>query len=214
MSLIPNTVCRRCHREYPSIRSSCPYCGTKKAREVRRTLPESDSAVKGTAAARQAAQDTNWQLIIGGVLLLLVLAAVISIVSVGVSNHVSDTEVIAKAEDVPQIAAETTAVPAPTPTPTPSPTPTPAVTSITITLAGGGSLPDGFMEERGSVIYLEATCYPITEGVTVAWSSTNENCATVDQDGVVTITGGYGTSCDIVASVGAVEARCPVWGND
>ena len=46
----------------------------KKPREVKRSLPESDSAVKGTAAARQAAQDTNWQLIIGGVLLLLVLA--------------------------------------------------------------------------------------------------------------------------------------------
>ena len=213
MNLIPNTVCRRCHREYPSIRSSCPYCGTKKSREVRRTLPESDSAVKGTAAARRASEDVNWQMLIGGILLVCVIAAMIAVVSVSVKNHVVDTETAVKPEDIPQIAAETTAVPAPTATPTPSPSPTPSVTSITITLQGGGTLDDGFMESQGSRVYLQATCYPITEGVTVKWSSTDESCATVDQDGVVTITGGYGTSCEIVASVGTVEARIPVWGN-
>ena len=210
MSLIPNTVCRRCHREYPSIRGRCPYCGTKKPREVKRSVPESDSAVKGTESARQAAESMNWQMLIGGILLVCVIAAVIAIVSVNVGARVSETESAARAEEqLAQIAAETTAVPAPTPTPTPSPSPTPAITSISLTFQGR-DMSSGFMEPAGTQIQLIATTYPLSDDVEVTWSSTDESVAVVDSTGLVTVTGSSGT-CTIIASVGSVTASCPVW---
>ena len=216
MNLIPNTVCRRCHREYPVFRGKCPYCGTKKPREVKRSLPESDSAVRGTEAARQAAESVNWQMLIDGILLLCVIAAVIAIVSVNMGERVKETSSAAKAEEeIAQIAAETTAIPVPTAVPTPSPSPTPTVTSISIYEQGGGQvdgLDRGFMEPQGTQVQLVAQAYPLMEDVEVKWSSTDESCATVDQNGLVTIVGGYGTSCQIVASVGSVQASCPVWG--
>ena len=215
MSLIPNTVCRRCHREYPSFRGRCPYCGTKKPREVKTALPESDSAVRGTEAARQAAESMNWQLLIGGILLVCVIAATIAIVSINLSSRVEETVTAVQAEaQLAQIAAETTAVPAPTPTPTPSPTPTPTVTSLAIYEQGGGQVdgPErGFMESAGTQVQLVAQAYPLMD-VEVTWSSTDESVATVSETGLVTVLGGYGTACEIIASVGAVEARCPVWG--
>ena len=210
MSLIPNTVCRRCHREYPSIRGRCPYCGTKKPREVKRSMPESDSAVRGTEAARQAAENMNWQMLIGGVLLVCVIAAVIAIVSVNLKSKVDATEAAAKAEaQAAQIAAETTAVPAPTPTPTPSPTPTPPITSISITY-GGRDMSEGFMEAAGTQIDLDATVYPLTENAEITWTSSDESVAVVDDDGVVTVVGSSG-SCVITATAGAVSATFPVW---
>ena len=210
MGLFPNTVCRRCHREYPSIKGRCPYCGTKKPREVKRSLPESDSAVRGTRAARQAAENVNWQLVIGGALLLMILVVVIAIVSVNVANHVDDSVTISQ-DEVPDIEAETTAVPIPTATPSPTPEPTPSITSISITWLGQ-PLPNGFMDFTGTVYDLDATVYPLMEDVTVEWYSTDESCAVVDQDGVVTIVGGYGDSCYIVAKVGDFEERVQCWG--
>ena len=216
MSLIPNTICRRCHREYPVYRGKCPYCGTKKSREVKRSLPESDSAVRGTEAARQAAESMNWQMLIGGILLLCVIAAVIAIVSVNMSTRVKEVESaeVAQAE-IEQIAAETTAIPAPTPVPTPSPTPKPTVTSIAIYEQGGGQVDGadrGFMEAQGTQVQLVAQAYPLIDDVEITWSSTDESCATVDENGLVTVVGGFGTSCQIIASVGSVQASCPVWG--
>lgn len=218
MKLIPNTVCRRCHREYPSIRGRCPYCGTKKPREVKRSVPESDSAVRGTQAARQAAESMNWQMLIGGILLVCVVAAVIAIVSVNVGKRVDETESAARAEEqIAQIAAETTAVPAPTPTPTPSPTPKPTITSITISLPYGQTVDadkgEGFAESAGTQVQLTAQTYPLTEETPeIVWSTSDASCAIVDDTGLVTVTGGYGTSCRITASVGAVSASCMVWG--
>ena len=210
MSLIPNTVCRRCHREYPSIRGRCPYCGTKKPREVKRSMPESDSAVRGTEAARQAAESMNWQMLIGGVLLVCVIAAVIAIVSVNLNGKVKDTKANEVAEtQAAQIAAETTAIPVPTATPTPSPTPTPPITSISITY-GGRDMSEGFMEPAGVQIDLDAQVYPLTENAEITWTSSDESVAVVDDDGVVTVVGSGG-SCIITATAGAVSATCPVW---
>lgn len=205
MSLIPNTVCTRCHRQFPSFRSRCPYCGTKKPREVRRAVPESDSAVKRTEASRRAAEDVNWQMLIGGILLLLIIAAVITLVSVSVQGRISDTKTVE--DTLPNIAPETTAVPAPTATPTPTPEPTAPVTSVIITFLGAEE--PGFAESVGSVVDLDATAYPINEDVTIEWRSSNEEIATVDQDGVVTLVGTG--SCVIYAKAGGYEAKCDVW---
>lgn len=204
MSLIPSTVCRRCHREYPSIRSRCPYCGTKRPREVKRAVPESDSAVRGTAAAKRAGEDVNWQMLIGGILLLAIVAAVITIVSVNVGARVDDTATLA---NVSEVEPEATAIPTPTPTPTATPVPTPPVTSVVITL--WGSETKGFAEDVGDEFDLDATAFPVNEDVEIEWSSSDDSIVSVDQDGVVKLlSSGY---CQVFARAGGVEASIDIW---
>lgn len=210
MSIMPKTVCQRCHRRYPAIRGRCPYCGTRKPKAVKTAVPESDSAVKGTAAARRAREDTNWQMLIGGVLLVCVIAAVIAIVSVNVKERVGDAGT-AQAEDIQDALADTTPLPSFTPVPTSTPEPTPTVTQIEIQYYGAEKI--DFMEPAGSQVKLDAVTYPITsEPVEVEWYSTDETIATVDQDGLVTVLGEYGQSCDIVAKApNGMEAKCKVY---
>lgn len=217
MSVLPNTVCRRCHRQYASYHSSCPYCGTKRPREVRRSVPESDSAVRGTPAARRVVEDINWQTVIGAALLICVMAAVIAVVSVNVRSRVDETAelngaIAAEELEARQVAAETTAIPVPTPTPEPTPTPV-AVTAIEIVSpVWNYESRTGFMEGTGTTVDLDANVYPLSEGITVKWSSTDDSIASVDDTGLVTVTGtNSGDWCDIVASAGGQEATCRVW---
>lgn len=208
MSLIPNTTCQRCHRTYPSFRSRCPHCGMKKP-VVQRAVPEADATVKGTDAARRQTENVNWQMLIGGILLVCIIVAVIAIVSVNVKSHI-DEMVPGTAAAAPDSAVAPTAIPAPTATPAPSPTPPPVVTSLTI-MYGTRAIED-FMEPIGVSIDLDATPYPLGLDVTINWSSTDENVATVDQDGIVTIVG-TGT-CEIIAEAGGWTSKCIVYGRE
>lgn len=210
MSIIPNTVCQRCHRKYPSIRSRCPYCGTKKPREVRRSMPESDSAVRGTKAARGSAENVNWQMLISGILLVCIIVAVIAIVSVNVKGRVDDSST-AQQEELEDLLADTTAVPTATPTATPSPTPTVPVTSVVITCYGDEKT--DFTASTGDQVQLSATAYPITtetSEIELEWYSTDESVATVE-DGLVTVVGSSGQNCYVVAEApNGMNAKCIV----
>lgn len=202
MSFIPNTTCPRCHRSYPSFRGRCPHCGMKKP-AAPRPIPEADAAVRESPAAQKQAENVNWQMLIGSVLLICILVAVIAIVSVNVKSHV-DEATPNSAITAPDDAIAPTAPPAPTPSPSPSPTPPPQVTSLVIVC--GTSTIDDFTEPVGSKVDLDATPYPLGLDVTVTWSSTDESVATVDQDGIVTIVGtGY---CEIIAEAGGWTAKC------
>lgn len=201
MNLIPNTTCRRCHRPYPSYKSRCPYCGTKKERETRRAAPPADSAVKGTEAARNEAENINWQMMIGGVLLACIMIVTIVIVSSTVKSYVPSDDTTADAEATPL--TEITPVPTATAEPSPSPTPI-TVTSITI-IYGSTTMAD-FTEGAGVQIDLDAQVYPADQSIEVTWTSSDESVATVDQDGVVTmISSGAAT---ITASAGGLQAQC------
>ena len=175
MSLLPNTTCRRCHRPYPSIRSRCPYCGTRKAREVRSAVPETDSAVSGTQASRNAAENVNWQMLIGGVLLVAAFLVTTVIVSVNVSDHV--TEIAANAEPTMDINA--TPLPTPTAIPTPSPTPAPTITSISVRWDGNPSvesyIPEGYWEGPGYAYEFQVYWYPQDVKVIPEWTSSDES---------------------------------------
>ena len=208
MSLIPNTTCQRCHRSYPSFRSRCPHCGMKKP-AVQRTIPEADTTVRGSDSARRQTEQVNWQMLIGGILLVCVIVAVIAIVSVNVKSHVDET-VPGSAVAAPEGALAPTAIPTPTAAPTPSPTPPPVVTSLTIMY--GTSTIDDFTEPVGTSVDLDATPYPLGLDVTVTWSSTDESVATVDQDGIVTIVGTG--ACEIIAEAGGSTATCTDRGRD
>lgn len=170
---------------------------------VERTVPEADTTVRGSDAARRQAENVNWQMLIGGILLVCIIVAVIAIVSTNVKSHIDET-VPGSAAVAPDGAVAPTAIPTPTAAPTPSPTPPPVVTSLTITY--GTSTIDDFTEPVGSSVDLDATPYPLGLDVTITWSSTDESVATVDQDGVVTIVGeGY---CEIIAEAGGWTSTC------
>ena len=192
MSLIPNTTCRRCHRQYPSFRGRCPYCGTKKAREVRSAVPETDSAVPGTEASKSAAEAINWQMLIGGVLLVAMFIVTILLVSMNVSKHVEKTTAENPTQQQPSTGTFTTAPPTFTPEPTASPTPPPAITSVSIGWAGRPNHDyngDGFYGRTGEEYDMDVTYYPLDIEADIVWKSSNENAVTVDQDGVVKLVG-------------------------
>ena len=127
MSLIPNTTCRRCHRQYPSFRSRCPYCGTKKAREVRSAVPDTDSAVPGTQASRNAAEALNLQMLIGGGLLLAVIVLAIVLVSTRVG---ADAASYQGGEVAGEPMTANTPIPPPSSSPEPTATPAPQLQKI------------------------------------------------------------------------------------
>lgn len=209
MSILPQTVCRRCHRKYPALRSSCPNCGYKNERSVRRAVSESDSVVQGTEAAQRARESRSWQTLIGGILIVCVIVAMIAVISVNMKARVDDTAVLEDTTQVPEVDIETTPVPVPTPTPTPTPTPAPTVTSVQITFMGADE--PGFMEGTGTNVQLGATWYPANIPATVEWSSSDESVATVDDTGLVKVVGESGETCVIYATVGGVSDSCDVW---
>lgn len=213
MSLIPKTTCSRCHRQYPSPRSSCPYCGEKKTRDARRTIPEADSAVRGTAASARATENLNWQMMFGTILVIAILAVVIVIVSIGVGNNMAETadepvqNIRGQRTDADSIpAAAATAVPTPTVEPTPVPTATPPVLSVSITCWGGDM--EGFTQRVGDEVQLDKLIFPMDSGAEVTWSSTDEEVAVVDQTGLVTLVGPG--NCYIKLSAGGLEDSCQV----
>lgn len=218
MSFIPKTTCTRCHRQYPSTRQSCPYCGEKKPRELNRTIPEADSAVRGTQASARSSENLNWQMIFGTLLVLAVLAAVIVMVSTGINKDISGSpdslgqksedkaeDAVSDGEEIPGAAA--TAIPTQTPEPTAVPTEVPLVNSVAITYNTYDE-PE-FTAGVGETVQLDCAFYPINNELTVTWSSSDESVATVDQTGLVT---GVGSGqCEIYAEVGGITDICLVY---
>ncbi len=184
MSLIPNTTCRRCHRQYPSFRSRCPYCGTRKVKEVRSPVPETDSAVPGTKASKSAAEAMNMQMLIGGVLLVVVLVATIALVSVRVGRDVKDQKQVAEQQ---QAQAQTTVVPLPSATPTPSPTSAPEIQDMECRWGQNGAidyLEGGYFGlESGMSIDLYLTWYPGTIRAVPEWTVEDETIVSITPDG-------------------------------
>lgn len=213
MSFIPKTICERCHRQYPSTRAACPYCGERKKRAVDRSVPPADSAVRGTQANARSAESLNWQMLFGTVLVAAILTAVIAIVSVGVnsdmsSSSTSEGDSVYSSDgvgiDAPMAAA--TAVPTATPEPTAVPTPEQQVNSVAITYLGTDMV--GFTQYVGDKVQLDVAFYPINNDLTPEWSSSDESVAVVDQTGLVELVGeGY---CTISVTVADKTDTCDV----
>ena len=180
MSFIPNTTCRRCHRQYPSFRSRCPYCGTRKPKEARSAVPETDSAVPGTSASKSAAEALNLQMLIGGGLLLAVIVLAIVIVSVNVKSDVANHQDITAQMD--QISANTP-VPIPTGTPEPTASPAPELQQLQVRWGPTGNYDyvalGYFNMPAGSTIPLCAMWSPGTVKAVPEWSVDDESIVSI-----------------------------------
>ncbi|MCC8356370.1 MAG: Ig-like domain-containing protein [Oscillospiraceae bacterium] len=186
MSVIPTTTCRRCHRPYSSLKSRCPYCGTRKEKNVRRATPEADSSVRGTGAAHRAAENVNWQMTIGGVLLVLIILVTIVMVSSTVKQYVPTVD---SADDGGETVGEVTDA-AITPVPTASPEPTPTATPVTITSMAIYYNNTAYTDVAflvGSVVQFTCVIYPANVDVEVTWSSSDESVVSIDENGLATI---------------------------
>ena len=201
MSVIPKITCRRCGREYSGLRSRCPYCGTSRKKSAERIPLRTSSANAGTPAAEQAAVNTKWQLLFGGILLIAVVAAVIVLITVSLNAEKNSSAAV---DPTPPATVSSAA---PVTTPTPTPTPTPSVTSVTITFLG--SKRTEFAAKVGDEVQLSATVYPTGTDQTVTWSSKDESVAKVSDKGVVTGVG-KGTTT-ITVECGGVKADCTVY---
>ena len=181
MSLVPNTTCRRCHRQYPSFRGRCPYCGTKKTKEVRSAVPETDSVVRGTQASKNAAEGMNMQMLIGGVLLVALMVAAIASVSASVGRAAKDQQQVMQ-QMTQQM--QTTPIPLPSATPTPMPSATPQITDVECRWGPQGAIDyieiGYFGLNSGSSIDLHLTWFPQTVVATPEWSVDDESIMTIE----------------------------------
>lgn len=183
MSLIPNTTCRRCHRQYPSFRGRCPYCGTKKAKEVRSAVPETDSVTPGTKASKSAVESMNLQMLIGGVLLVVLLVATITMVSYNIGSDVAEKKQV---NEQVQAQTQTTPIPLPSATPTPSPSPAPEIMDLECRWGREGAIDyiEGgyFGLESGQSIDLTLIWYPQTIKATPEWSVEDDTIVRIEPD--------------------------------
>ena len=219
MSLIPNTTCRRCHRQFPAYRNRCPYCGTKKVREVRSATPETDSAVPGTQAARSAVEAVNLQTLIGCVLLLAVIVATIFLVSSGVRKDVAANGPSASQTEGEDTQGMVTAPPIPTEAPTPSPSPPPSITNVEILWQYGYAdyayAGTGFSGDPGaSFPMFQVSWFPTNVMAIPKWSSSDEDVVTVTpaegNQVTIALVGESGQSATVTVDVNGETRSMPV----
>lgn len=146
-------------------------------------MPETDSAVPGTQASKNAAETLNLQMLIGSVLLLVVMVATIAMVSVGVGRDSADQK---KVEEQMQMEMQTTPIPLPSATPEPSPTPAPQITDLECRWGPQGEIDyietTYFGLPAGQAIDLSLIWYPNTIRATPEWSVDDETIFKITPD--------------------------------
>lgn len=201
MGIIPKVKCSRCEKSYSGLQSKCPYCGARRSKGGKFSMPEQG--------------DPKWRLAVGVLLLVAVICTVIALANInkgggGASTAAgtSPTPSGAEASPSPDISDVTTSDIAQF-SPSPSPSPMDSVESITIKwLYYGGT--NEMTIQVGTEVELTAEVYPTTASADVEWSSENPGVCTVDESGNIkgvssgntTITAEYnGVQGDLIVRV-------------
>ena len=203
MALFKEVKCGRCDRRYSALRSRCPHCGARKNRDGK---------------ASQVEGGTRWQVIVGAVVLLAIIAAAIILITTSLKNREPEpgssvkpaspspsgsVHVIDGTDPTPSaLPGDADSTPSPTPPPTPSPTPEPLVNSITL------SRSDFTLSHVGEQYTIKATISPAGTNATIVWISENPDVATVDENGTVTAVDRGKTV--VSATAGGVIQECIV----
>lgn len=148
-------------------------------------MPETDSAVPGTQASKNAAETMNLQMLMGTVLLVAVIVIALVMVTFNVGRDATDR---ADVEQQLQAEIQTTALPLPTPTPTPSPSPQPQLSDLECTSDISDNEIDYidlgyFGMPSGSSIDLKLTWYPQTVVANPEWSVDDETIVQIEPNG-------------------------------
>ena len=180
MALFKEVKCGRCDRRYGAWRNKCPHCGAYKNRDGK-------SSAAGT--------NTRWQVIVGAIVLLAIIAAAIILITVSLKDRAPEPAPSAKptstsaspgvtsmegTDPTPSALPGAEETPAPTPPPTPVPTPEPVVNSITL------SRSDFTLFTVGEQYTITATISPAGSKAPIIWISEDPDVATVDENGTVT----------------------------
>lgn len=214
MSFIPKIKCRNCGTVYSAIHTRCPKCGTRHVQQNRRTPQGTPGTVKGTEAKKRANDGVRWQVIIGYVLVVAIIAAVVTLVSVSLNNtpeQAAQTTTEATAVPSSSLPASPAVTPTPTSTPTPTPTPKTDITSLTITYFGD-EITEFSMNVGDEPIELGAEIYPTDATSKVTWKSSDESVITltVDESGVCSVEAVGSGNAQITLSSGDLSATCTV----
>ena len=121
MAKIPMVRCRGCGCEFSALRADCPQCGLRRTiGDTSQTVTEPARRPKPNPQPQNAQRRSNWQLVIG---LLLIAAAVLAVVLMLFTGRTGQAG-----------RPKPTPTPSPTyePRPTPTPSPTPTVDNIKI----------------------------------------------------------------------------------
>ena len=202
MALFKEVKCGRCDRRYSALRSRCPHCGARKNRDGKASTVESN---------------TRWQVIVGAVVLLAIIAAAVILITTSLKNREpepsgapkppvsaspSGVNVVDGTDPTPSALPGEEPTPTPTAPPTPTPTPEPVVNSITL------SSSDFTLFSVGEQYTIKATISPAGTKVNIVWISENPDVATVDENGTVTAVDRGDTK--VSATAGGVIQECIV----
>lgn len=199
MGIIPKVKCSRCERSFSVLQSKCPYCGARRSKGGKFSMPEPG--------------DPKWRLAVGVLLLIAVLCTVIAIVNIN-GKDADESAKTSAAETSPSPSGTGDADVSPSPdasgattsdTDLPSPSPSAdSIESITIKWAYyNGS--NEMTIDVGFSIELNAEIYPTTADVEVTWSSENPSVCTVDESGKIKGVGSGTTT--IVAEYNGVRGE-------
>ena len=200
MALFKEVKCGRCDRRYSALRNKCPHGGAYKNRDGK---------------SSPSSTNTRWQVIVGAIVLLAIIAAAIILITVSLKDRAPEPAPSTRPSSSPASPGVTSMegtdptpsalpgaeeTPAPTPPPTPTPTPEPVVNSITL------SRSDFTLSSIGEQYTITATVSPAGSKATIVWISEDPDVATVDENGTVTAVD-YG---DIIvsATAGGVTSEC------
>ena len=205
MALFKEVKCGRCDRRYSALRSRCPHCGARKNRDGKASTVESN---------------TRWQVIVGAVVLLAIIAAAVILISISLKNKEPEASggqtkptpasstpgsgvvSVDGTDPTPDVLPGSEPTPTPTPPPTPTPTIAPIVNSITL------SRSDFTLSSIGEQYTIVATISPAGSKAEIIWISEDPDVATVDENGTVTAVD-RGTII-VSATAGGVTQECIV----
>ena len=202
--IIPQVTCRKCQRQYSSLRGRCPHCGTKKARQASRTAADTASVKAGTASRAKVTSNAQWQLIFGVILIVAVIVSVIALISMSLG----DGEPHVRGTPTPSAPAETYSPTHTLPPATPTPIPVQG-----IELAYEGTVLTEFAALRTGPTPIKALIYPIELDATVTWSVGNEaviRIEEIDKNKVNVFAVGTGNT-KLVAECGGIRAEVSVY---
>lgn len=178
MAIIPKVKCSNCDRSFSGLQSKCPYCGTRRAKGGKFSMPESG--------------DPKWRLVVGLLLLVAVICTVIALVNINTGDKIANDPTASASASPSASGADSSPSASPSAASVlPSPSPSPSETLVNIeSITIEWQFYNGNNEmtiDSGYEIQLEAVVYPASANVgsAIKWTSDNPGVCSVSSGGLL-----------------------------